>query len=234
MSDPCSIRTFFPDGLADGMRIIEKGGWHGKMFICPRDLIENHFDRSGLKDPGIYILIGQNRIYIGEAINVSERMLAHLHSKDFWGRAIIFTSRQFNKALAKYLESKLIDLAIETKACEIEQNRMALPQLSEADICDAEIMLREIKFLLKAHDFYYFEKPRMDPIVKPEPPKVEQPPEYRPPMKNVTEHTTVSVIPDKTRTEFTKPALSNTRSPAVNAVIPAERGTKMGPRFGNT
>ena len=100
-------------------------------------------------NPGIYCLKDDptdeafdEKIYIGEAENIRVRLKQHLSdsSKDF-KEIIFFISKDelLTKTQIKYLESRLIQLAIDAKTAEIENaNSPALPTLHEADISDME------------------------------------------------------------------------------------------------
>lgn len=49
----------------------------------------------------------EDSVYIGEAENVKDRLLQHLRDvateKYYWNAAVIFTDRDLNKALIRYL-----------------------------------------------------------------------------------------------------------------------------------
>ncbi|MBK8501431.1 MAG: DUF4357 domain-containing protein [Saprospiraceae bacterium] len=60
------------------------------------------------------------------------------------------------KTQIKYLESRLIQLAIEAKTAEIENgNSPSLPTLHEADIADMEYFLEQLKLLLPVMGFKF-------------------------------------------------------------------------------
>jgi hypothetical protein len=173
-------------------------------------------------------------VYIGEGDPIGPRIDYHLSKKEFWSRVCCFTSHQINKAHIQHLEARAITLAKETGIRTLTNDkRMELPSLSEADVSMVERFLEEVIFLLKSQDMYLLEKPRTEPVVT-ELPKIEQPPEYKPEMANTVARSPLSVIPDRTRTEYTKPQLVNTSSPPV--YIPTKQKTQRAemPKFGNT
>lgn len=136
------------------LRIVEKTGWSGigLMFARP-DLAEVKV-RPELSATGIYVLFGETenggfskRIYVGEGDEVLKRLVSHQrkNSKDFWTSTIVFTSKDsnLNKAHARYLESRLVSLATETKRSEVDNATMPQsPPLSERDRAEAEGFLR--------------------------------------------------------------------------------------------
>ena len=62
-----------------------------------------------------------DKVYIGEAENVKERLLQHLRDyqaekeKYYWTTAVIFIGRDLNKALIRYLENRFVDIARQCK-----------------------------------------------------------------------------------------------------------------------
>lgn len=170
-----SINLFFPDNDPDGFRTIEKSGWNGRGFVCPRSLFpekkkDAEFKKPGFDNPGVYILIGSSEktgntiAYIGEGVPLVNRINQHYadEKKEFWQTAIFFTSIDtiLNKAHIQYLESRLISLAAEAKICQLDNgNFPALPSLSKADRAYAESFLNEMLLCLPVLGVRIFEKP---------------------------------------------------------------------------
>ena len=78
-------------------------------------------------------------------------------SKDF-KEIIFFISKDelLTKTQIKYLESRLVQLAIDAKTAEIENaNSPALPTLHEADISDMEYFLDQMKLILPVMGFRF-------------------------------------------------------------------------------
>src|SRR5690606_36003136 len=105
--------------------------------------------------PGIYFLIGednrnQNKVYIGEAENVWDRLKNHDTKKDFWSEVILFSSKDENltKSHIKYLESRLINITINADRYKIENsNSSTLSSLPLPDQDSMEDFLLNIKLL---------------------------------------------------------------------------------------
>src|SRR5680860_1680359 len=109
---PFSIRIFLPDGVPDGLRIIEKSNWTGYAVVCPRPLFAEAKARDEFSRTGLYILEGPAEtgdmpaVYIEQADVVRSRLEQHHSSKDFWTRTIFFVSKDasLNRAHVQYLE----------------------------------------------------------------------------------------------------------------------------------
>jgi hypothetical protein len=164
-----SLRIFLPDGEPDGLRIVEKSNWTGVGIVCPRSLFSSKRSRSEYSRTGVYLLLGPSELsdlpqaYIGEGDPVRPRLEQHSIKKDFWGTAIAFTSKDenLNKAHVKYLESRLIELALLAKRCDLDNgNTPQKPNLSEADIAEVEGFLEEMLICFSAIGIHIFDRPK--------------------------------------------------------------------------
>lgn len=154
------------DGTPYGPRLSEIGNWVGKAIYSPRASINKIMDRSEFDNPGIYCLKGDptdeafdEKIYIGEAENIRIRLKQHLSdpNKDF-KELIFFVSKDelLTKTQIKYLESRLVQIAIEAKTAQIDNGTSpSLPTLHEADISDMEYFLEQIKLILPVMGFKF-------------------------------------------------------------------------------
>ena len=109
-----SIELFLVNGSADSIVTAELSNWNGKAIKIPRIEVSD-CKRDDIQEPGVYFLFckdeenDEDSVYIGEAENVKDRLLQHLRDaatekeKYYWNAAVIFTDRDLNKALIKYL-----------------------------------------------------------------------------------------------------------------------------------
>ena len=160
------LTVYMIDGTEYGPRLSEIGNWVGKAIYSPRATINKIISRPEFDNPGVYCLKGDpneeafdEKIYIGEAENIRTRLKQHLSDpkKDF-KEIIFFISKDelLTKTQIKYIESRLIQLAIDAKTAEIENgNFPKLPTLHEADISDMEYFLDQIKLILPVMGFRF-------------------------------------------------------------------------------
>ncbi|MES1933498.1 hypothetical protein T35B1_12856 [Salinisphaera shabanensis T35B1] len=149
---PTSIRIFLADGTPEGLRVVEKSNWTGRAVVVSRSEIGRALARDELRQPGVYVLTGPAedgapRLYVGEADVLGDRLKQHVAGKEFWTRAVAFTSTNegLNKAHVRYLESRLIEMAKRANQWAVENGTApAVPPLSEADRADAEWFLGEM------------------------------------------------------------------------------------------
>lgn len=160
------LTIFLIDGLATGPRTIEIGNWSGKAIYSQRSSLSKIIDREEFERPGVYILKSMpnsdnfnERVYIGEAENLKKRLKQHLANseKDFVELvAFISKDEMLTKSHIKYLESKIIGLAREAKAAEIDNNvNPELSALPEADRSDMEFYLDQVKLILPVINFMF-------------------------------------------------------------------------------
>jgi len=165
---PFSLRIFVADGDPDGLRIVEKSNWIGKALVFPRALLPRVKTRPELAQTGVYLLLGPGpdgegeMLYVGEGDPIRPRLESHYAQKDFWTRAIGFTTAtagQLNKAHVQFLEARLIALARAAKRVTLENaNQPAEPSLSEADRADMEVFLAHMLGMLPVLGVHAFEQ----------------------------------------------------------------------------
>lgn len=171
MADPFTINIFVPEGDPDGLRIIDRLRSSNKFIVFPRTKWEEIKARPEFRGAGLYILTGYDEkydddlptIYIGQADNIRNRIEQHIKGKDFWEKAVVFTSSndRFNATHAKWLEYSLVKRVFETNRSHVDNgNSPAEPSISESEKAEMKILLAEIYQTLPLVDLRAFEKPR--------------------------------------------------------------------------
>lgn len=179
MQTPFTLRIFVADGDPDGLRIVEKSNWIGKALVFPRALLPQVKARPELVQTGVYLLLGPrpdgegDMLYVGEGDPIRPRLERHYAEKDFWTRAIGFTTAtagQLNKAHVQFLESRLMALARAAKRLPLDNaNQPAEPSLSEADRADMEVFLGHMLGMLPVLGVHAFEQAPSAPAAKASP-----------------------------------------------------------------
>ncbi|MBL1265851.1 GIY-YIG nuclease family protein [Methylomicrobium sp. RS1] len=162
---PFSIKIFVPSGDPEGVRIVSRDDWPGKAVVFPRELLGEVKGRREYQQPGVYLLAGGKKLYIGEGDPLGERLGEHARKKAFWKKAVFFTAEggRLNKAHVQHLESKLIALAHDAGLVELDNgNQPTTPALSEEEYASAENFLREILLILPLLGFWQFDDDRQE------------------------------------------------------------------------
>ncbi len=167
---PFSITISAITGDPNGLRVVEHSAWYGKALILPRALVPEVIQsRDEFSKSAVYLLVGPRedgmgeKLYIGEADPLRERVQNHFANKDFWNRLIFFTgsSDQLNKTHVKFLEARLVQLAAAAKRVELEnKTNPSLPSMSESERIRGEGFLRNILEILPILGVHAFEVPQ--------------------------------------------------------------------------
>jgi len=167
-----AIEIFWVNGTSDSLITAELSNWNGKAFKIPRIEISST-NRDELTQAGIYFLFckeddDSNSVYIGEAENVKERLLQHIRDyqsekeKYYWNTAVIFIGRDLNKALIRYLENRLVEIARECRRFDVlTKNTYKNTVLKESQIAAMEEFVENIKVLINALGYNL-----LDPLVR--------------------------------------------------------------------
>lgn len=162
---PFSIKIFVPSGDPEGIRVVSRDDWPGKAVVFPRELLGEVKGRREYQQPGVYLLSGGKKLYIGEGDPLGDRLGDHARRKAFWKKAVFFTAEggRLNKAHVQFLESKLVSLAKSAGLAELDnENQPAPPALSEEEYASAENFLREILLMLPLLGFWQFDDDRQE------------------------------------------------------------------------
>lgn len=155
-----TIITYLVDGNPTGLKTVEFSNKLIKWVSIPRkDLKEAIEQRSELKYSGIYFLMGEDEVYIGQATVLYRRLNDHYRNteKDFWNNAICFTYKDgsLNESDINYLEKEIIQAAKNADRYDIINNTSWNYWLiQEHRISDMIEFIEDLKILI--NNLWYF------------------------------------------------------------------------------
>ncbi len=170
-----TIELFLVNGTADSIITAELSNWNGKAIKIPRIEVKN-CQREDIQQAGVYFLFckeddDSDSVYIGESENVKDRLLQHFRDYDadnekyYWTTAVIFTGRDLNKALIRYLENRLVDIARKCKRYKVlTKSTYQNTVLKESDYAVMEEFIADVKVVINALGYKVLE-----PLVQKEP-----------------------------------------------------------------
>ncbi len=172
-----TIKMLLYDGTLNGVMNISDSVWEsGKMYSAPRDSINDLISRADCKKYGVYLLLSDLQVYVGQASDLERRTRQHLADKEWWTQVILMTTKDdsFNASDIDYLESRLIDIAGEAGKSDRDNKKRGNPQkVDEFRQAELEQYLEEALFLLELIGIRVFrkdiQKPRKNnrnPVVK--------------------------------------------------------------------
>jgi len=151
------IRLFLVDGTPGGLTTAEITNWTGHVLSGSRSELADLLNRDETSRTGVYLLLrddedalGNTRCYVGETDAIANRLREH-HRKKEWDRVVIITSKDANltKAHARYLESRLIELANAAGRVSVDNgNAPGIPALPEADRSDMDYFVAQLQIVL--------------------------------------------------------------------------------------
>lgn len=156
-----SIELFLANGTADSLIIAELSNWSGKAIKIPRIEVSN-YNRQDFTSEGVYFLFckeddGSDSVYIGEAENIKERLVQHIRDyqsekeKYYWNTAVVFTGRDLNKALIRYLENRFVEIARDCNRYTIlTKNTYKNTVIKKSQIAAMEEFIDNVKILINA------------------------------------------------------------------------------------
>jgi predicted GIY-YIG superfamily endonuclease len=154
-----SIELFLVNGTADSLFTAELSNWNGKSIKIPRTEVVG-CNREDIRGVGVYFLFcqeedGDDSVYIGEAENVLERLNQHLRDyqtgkeKYYWNTAVVFVGRDLNKALIRYLENRLVEIARDSnRYVVLTKNTYKNTVMKESQIAVMEEFIENVKILI--------------------------------------------------------------------------------------
>ena len=157
-----TIKMLLYDGDMSGVMNISDSAWDsGKMYSAPRASINDLIARADCKKYGVYLLLSDNQVYIGQASDLERRTRQHLSDKDWWTQVILMTTKDdsFNASDIDWLEAILIDLAGKAGVLDSDNKRKGNPQkVDEFRQAELEQYLGEALFLLELIGVRVFSK----------------------------------------------------------------------------
>lgn len=161
MSFGKAIELFLVNGTADSIITAELSNWNGKAIKIPRIEVAS-CKRDDITGPGVYFLFckeddGDDSVYIGEAENIKDRLIQHIRDnqsgkeKYYWNSAVLFTGRDLNKALIRYLEYRLVEIARASNRYKVlTKNTYKNTVIKESQLSAMEEFIENIKILINS------------------------------------------------------------------------------------
>ncbi|MFB6517586.1 GIY-YIG nuclease family protein [Streptomyces sp. NPDC056401] len=172
VSPTVALRIVLVDGSPSGIRIAERPDWTGCCVAFARVDYDRVQKREELDRAGTYILISRQfntahpyRAYIGETDNLRTRLRVHQRKKSDWTHCYVLTTKDnsLNKAHVRYLEARLIALALQVDSAELENGPKSSPSgLDEWEAVTMERYLARARTMLSVLGVTFF-----DPLPKP-------------------------------------------------------------------
>jgi len=145
-----TIQLLLYDGTLNGVINIADSAWNpGEMYASPRNAVN---ELVSLDKYGVYLLLSDDRVYVGQAQDLERRIKQHLAGKDWWERVVLLTTKDdsFTRSDIDYLESVLISKAEKTQSLDSDnKNKGNNPKVDKFRKVNLDQYLDEALFLME-------------------------------------------------------------------------------------
>jgi len=145
-----TIQLLLYDGTLNGVINIADSAWNpGEMYASPREAVN---ELVSLDKYGVYLLLSDERVYVGQAQDLERRIKQHLTGKDWWERVVLLTTQDdsFTRTDIDYLESVLINKAEKAQSLDSDnKNKGNNPKVDKFRKVNLDQYLEEALFLME-------------------------------------------------------------------------------------
>ena len=125
-----TINLLLYDGSLNGVISIEDSNWNaGELYSAPRESVSDLLKTDACNKYGVYLLLSQSMVYVGQASDLAKRLNQHIIGKDWWESAVILTTKDdsLNHSDIDYLENVLIEKAFALKKLDCDNKKKGNP-----------------------------------------------------------------------------------------------------------
>ena len=125
-----TINLLLYDGNLNGVISIEDSSWNsGELYSAPRESVSDLLKTDACKKFGVYLLLSNDMVYVGQSSDLAKRLSQHIIAKDWWKSALILTTKDdgLNHSDIDYLEYVLIDKAFALKKLDCDNKKKGNP-----------------------------------------------------------------------------------------------------------
>jgi hypothetical protein len=152
MAQAKTINLLLEDGTLSGLLLVEDTSWNGRLLSTPKESIGKLLQRVDVQQWGVYLLISEEKAYVGQTHDLKKRIKQHVKAKDWWESAILLTTKDdsLNRSDVDYLEAKLIERARKSGTLDVDnKDNGQTPKVDEFRTVALEHYLTEALLLLE-------------------------------------------------------------------------------------
>ena len=93
ISTPKTVKLLLEDGTLQGVMSIVDSSWNpGEMYSAPKESVDALLSSEACKKFGVYMLLSDEKVYVGQSMDLAQRVGRHVTTKKWWDRVIILTT----------------------------------------------------------------------------------------------------------------------------------------------
>ena len=148
-----TINLLLNEGSLKGVICMEDSAWNrGELYSAPRESVEDLMSSEACAKYGVYLLLSEDMVYIGQSSDLSSRIRNHIIGKSWWERVVILTTadNSLNRSDIDYLEASLIDKALKIGRLDCDnKNKGNKQKVSRFREVELDQYIEEALFLLE-------------------------------------------------------------------------------------
>ena len=148
-----TINLLLYEGNLEGVISIEDSSWNsGELYSAPRSSVTDLIDTEACNKFGVYLLLSEDMVYVGQSSDLARRINQHMIGKDWWTSVVILTTKDdsLNRSDIDYLEHVLIDKATKNDRLDCDnRNKGNIPKVDKFRRIVLQQYLDEALFLME-------------------------------------------------------------------------------------
>ena len=153
MAKAKTINLLLNNGSLNGIISMEDSSWNkGELYSATRESVGDLLSIEASSRYGVYLLLSEDMVYIGQASDLAKRLKRHLIGKSWWERVVILTTSDdsLNRSDIDYIEASLISKASEIGRLDCDNKNMGNKQkVTKFRAVELKQYLEEALFLLE-------------------------------------------------------------------------------------
>jgi hypothetical protein len=155
------LKLFLKNGTLDGFFNVVDTNTTVSVYSCPRDSINELFEEDAIDGWGVYFLISETQVYVGQSTNLKNRIDQHTIGKPWWQKVVLVTTTNdnLNRTSIDYLESEFIKMAESVGSLDIDNKTKGVKQkIDRFDQTQLNIFIEDSLILLELIGVNVFKK----------------------------------------------------------------------------
>lgn len=148
-----TINLLLYEGTLKGVISMADSSWNsGELYSAPRESVDDLISSDACSKFGVYLLLSEDMVYVGQSSDLSKRIRQHIIGKDWWERVVVLTTSDdsLNRSDIDYLESILISKASQNNRLDCDnKNKGNNPKVDRFRKVVLEQYLDEALFLME-------------------------------------------------------------------------------------
>ncbi len=155
------LKLFLKNGTLDGFFNVVDTNTTVSVYSCPREGINELFEEDAIQGWGVYFLLSDTQVYVGQSTNLRNRIDQHTIGKPWWQKVVLLTTTNdnLNKTSIDYLEAEFIRMAESVGSLDIDNKTRGVKlKIDRFDQTQLNIFIEDSLIILELIGVNVFKK----------------------------------------------------------------------------